>query len=29
LVAEAQNNDTDVTLGIDFAELSENILTVV
>jgi len=29
LVAEAQNTDTDITIGIDFAELSENILTVV
>jgi len=28
LIATVQNNDTDVTLGVDFAELSENILTV-
>lgn len=29
LVAEAQNTGTDITIGIDFAEPSENILTVV
>lgn len=28
LIATPQNNDTDLTLGVDFAELSENILTV-
>jgi len=28
LVAEAQNNDTDITLGVDFAELQETVLTV-
>jgi hypothetical protein len=27
-IAESQNTDTDITLGFDFAELSENILTV-
>jgi hypothetical protein len=28
LIAESQNTDTDITLGVDFAELSENIVTV-